>query len=40
VRDKKVLPIDLTGIFLKGNNSTNYQLQPGDKLFIQFKAEK
>jgi hypothetical protein len=40
VRDKKVLPIDLTAIFLKGNNSTNYQLRGGDKLFIQFKAEK
>ncbi len=40
VRDKKVLPIDLTAIFLKGNNSTNYQLRSGDKLFIQFKAEK
>jgi hypothetical protein len=40
VRDKKALPVDLTALFIKGNTSTNYQLHPGDQLFVQFKVEK
>jgi uncharacterized protein (TIGR03067 family) len=39
IRDKRILPVDLTAI-LKGDSATNYQLKPGDQLFVQVKVEK
>jgi RNA polymerase sigma factor (sigma-70 family) len=37
VREKQALPVDLVAITSQGNSTTNYQLQEGDKLFVQAK---
>ena len=40
VRDNKILPIDLAAIKHRGETGTNYQLLPGDKVFVQEKPGK
>ena len=39
VREKEILPVDLTAIY-KGDTKTNYTIKPGDQLFVQVKIAK
>ena len=40
MREKGLLPVDLAGILQKADSKTNYQLKPGDQLFVQVKVAK
>jgi uncharacterized protein (TIGR03067 family) len=40
LREKGLLSVDLAAITQKGDTKTNYQLKPGDQLFVQVKIGK
>jgi uncharacterized protein (TIGR03067 family) len=40
VRGQEVLHVDLAAITQRGETATNYQLKPGDQLFVQVKVGK